>query len=546
MRVFFILLNLLICFTTAAQKMQTIVPSSPVVVGTAFQVQYVVLDPADLTGFTPPLFEDFEIVSGPNHYRGNAVLNGRVQPIENITYTLVPRRTGKMVLKGLRAGFKSGIEMNSDDAMIEVVPQPPQSFSAKSSYTDAVLYGPPSGKKIDQVINENLFIRAEVSKKTCYVGEAITASFKLYSRLQSSSELVRVPSLYGFSVIDVLDIREAHQAVETIDGKVFNTSILRQVQLYPEQAGTLVIDEMVLKNEIEFDDSLENDKKTVVRKELRSKPIKIEVKAIPFTRPALYTGAVGSFKISSSLDAYEKEVNQPALFSVSITGSGNFIQMSEPIIKWPAGVESFDPVIKDELNTSKVPAEGIRTYVYQVSADSAGMYRIPPVSFTYFNPGKDSFKTIHTAALDLRIVPAVERKKEKPSVSASAGQGYWPWLVAVLGVGFLAAWLLSRKRKPAPIIEVPEKPVSLTEKCRALDLENMDDREACVQVNKLLSELQRAYPSMSAEQKLELEAIRNDCQLLAYSNVEVSGKKQELKEKTVRLSSGLEGGNYIS
>lgn len=526
-----------------SQRLQTIVPGRPVVIGTAFQVQYVVLDPADLSGFTPPVFENFEIVSGPHHYRGNAVLNGRVQPIENITYTLVPGRTGKLLVKGLKAAFKSGLESYSEDAFIDVVAQPAQSFSARSSFTDAVLYGPSTRVNLDQVINENLFIRAVVDKKTCYVGEAITASFKLYSRLQSASELVRVPSLYGFSVIDVLDIREAHQAVETIDGKVFNTSILRQVQLYPEQAGKLVIDEMVLKNEIEFDDSLENDKKTIVHKELRSKPIEILVKALPAKRPDSFFGAVGSFSISSGLDASKKEVNQPARFSVRITGSGNFIQMPEPVINWPAGIESFDPVITDELNTSKVPAEGVRTYLYQVSADSAGRYQVPAVSFSYFDPGKDSFKTIHTAALDLEIIPAAERKKLKVSIPGNNQPILWPWIVGALVVSVIVYLVVRRKKKPEPVIEVVEKPLSVSEKCRALNLQAMDDKEACIQVNKLLSELPKANPVITAEQKQELDAIRYECQLLAYSNVEVSGKKEELKEWITRLSSQIEAGN---
>lgn len=535
-----IILFLLASITALAQRVQTIVPDRPVVIGTAFQVQYVVLDPADLSGFTPPVFENFKMVSGPNHYRGNAVWDGRVQAIENITFTLVPARTGKLVVKGLKAAFRSGLEMHSKDAVITVVAKPAQSFSARSSFTDAVLYGPSTGVNLDRVINENLFIRAEVSKKTCYVGEAITASFKLYSRLQSASELVRVPSLYGFSVIDVLDIREAHQAVETIDGKVFNTSILRQVQLYPEQAGKLVIDEMVLKNEIEFDDSLENDKKTIVHKELRSKPIEILVKAMPAKRPDSFSGAVGSFSISSGLDDSRKEVNQPARFSVRITGSGNFIQMPEPVINWPAGIESFEPVISDELNTSKIPAQGVRTYLYQVSADSAGKYQVPAVSFSYFDPGKDSFKTIHTAALDLEIVPAVKRKKGDRVVPASPGNSYLPWLLAALSATIIAIWLFKRKKKPLPIVEVLEKPIPLSEKCKSLDLDKLDDREACVQVNKLLAELQRTYPSMTAKQKNLLEAIRSDCQLLAYSNVEAAGKKLELKERTVKLAMDIE------
>ncbi len=545
MRLSGIILFLLASITAMAQRVQTIVPDRPVVIGTAFQVQYVVLEPADLSNFTPPVFENFEIVSGPNHYRGSAVLNGRVQAIENITYTLVPGRTGKLVVKGLKAAFRSGLEMHSKDAVITVVAQPAQSFSARSSFTDAVFYGPSTNVNLDRVINENLFIRAEVSKKTCYVGEAITASFKLYSRLQSASELVRVPSLYGFSVIDVLDIREAHQAVETIDGKVFNTSILRQVQLYPEQAGKLVIDEMVLKNEIEFDDSLENDKKTIVHKELRSKPIEILVKALPAKRPGSFSGAVGSFSISSGLDASKKEVNQPARFSVRITGSGNFIQMPEPVINWPAGIESFEPLISDELNTSKIPAQGVRTYTYQVSADSAGKYQVPAVSFSYFDPGKDSFKTIHTAALELEIVPAAEKKKHKISLPGTSKGLFWPWIVGALGVIVLAYLVSKRKKKSKPVIEVVEKPVTTSEKCKSLDLDKLDDREACVQVNKLLAELQRAYPSMTATQKNQLEAIRSDCQLLAYSNVEVAGKKEELKAKTLKLATDIEAGFSI-
>jgi hypothetical protein len=73
----------------------------------------------------------------------------------------------------------------------------------------------------------------------------------------------------------------------------------------------------------------------------------------------------------------------------------------------------------------------------------------------------------------------------------------------------------------------------------------LDDREACVQVNKLLAELQRAYPSMTATQKNQLEAIRSDCQLLAYSNVEVAGKKEELKAKTLKLATDIEAGFSI-
>src|SRR4051812_3563388 len=78
-----------------AQKVQTIVPSQPVVVGNAFQIQYIISDPSALTSISTPAFDSLHIVSGPNHYKETAMMEGRSVPIENITYTLVPSRIGK-------------------------------------------------------------------------------------------------------------------------------------------------------------------------------------------------------------------------------------------------------------------------------------------------------------------------------------------------------------------------------------------------------------------------------------------------------------------
>ena len=72
----------------AAQKIQTVVPSQPIVIGTAFQVQYIIIEPSGFAGAETPEFENFLLVSGPNHYKGKAIIEGRMQVIENITYSI--------------------------------------------------------------------------------------------------------------------------------------------------------------------------------------------------------------------------------------------------------------------------------------------------------------------------------------------------------------------------------------------------------------------------------------------------------------------------
>src|SRR5438309_10560868 len=82
------------CISTIAQKVQTIVPVKPVVTGAAFQVQFVITGAADIRLLQDPVFDHFRLVSGPNYYRGNIVLSGTLQHVENITYTLVPLEAG--------------------------------------------------------------------------------------------------------------------------------------------------------------------------------------------------------------------------------------------------------------------------------------------------------------------------------------------------------------------------------------------------------------------------------------------------------------------
>src|SRR5947209_19909470 len=83
-----------------AQKVQTIVPTQSVVSGAAFQVQFVVTGANEIHVIADPSFEGLRRVSGPNYYSGNVVMDGKPQHVENITYTLVPERAGKFVVKG--------------------------------------------------------------------------------------------------------------------------------------------------------------------------------------------------------------------------------------------------------------------------------------------------------------------------------------------------------------------------------------------------------------------------------------------------------------
>jgi hypothetical protein len=531
-------LLLLICCTCAAQKVQTIVPDQPVVVGTAFQVQYVITDPGDYISSTAPVFEGCRLVSGPNLYKGNAVVDGRLQPIQNIAFTLVPVNLGELKIGSIKVSFKNAPEANSDDAVITVVPQPKASFLSRSSYTDVNLYAPASKTDRDKLIEDNLFIKTIVDKRVCYEGEPITATFKLYSRLQSSSEAEKSPAFYGFSVLDVLNINEAHTAVETVKGKVFNTSVLRQVQLYPVQAGQLTIDPMYVQNEIEFDDTL-NHRRTTVEKEIVTQPVAITVKPLPAKKPDDYSGAVGSFALEAHLEKTDLPINHEGRLVVTIKGKGNFIQAGPPVIQWPNGTEAFDPVLIDKLNKNAVPIEGTRRYEFGFAANAVGTYLLPPVSFSFFDLSTRAFKTITTDTLLLQVREA--KKLTAPKVEPLVKRWPYVWILLTALTGSLALflWLRNKRNKPQPPApETSQKP-NYTQQLAALNLNELTEEQFCLEIQKILSAFStQGPPLLSAQQKAELRSILKDCELCIYSHFPTTGKEDLIKRALKVLQSG--------
>ena len=334
---------------------------------------------------------------------------------------------------------------------------------------------------------------------------------------------------------------ESYQAAETVNGKIFNTSVLRKLQLYPEQAGDLVIDPMHLHNSIEFEDSI-NREKTVIEKELHSEPVAIRVKALPAKRPDNHTGAVGKFSIQARLDGKTIAAGQQGKLVISISGRGNFIQFGPPVVNWPGGWDVFEPVITDKIQRAASPAEGKREYSFGFTADSAGVYRIPSIAFSYFDTDSGKFRIIHTDTISITINEAVARQAAgKENTDKGSVKDRWIWLSALTAaVAVLLLIFLWRKRR-VPAAGSPElKKESWSQVIAALDIASLSDKQACLEIHKQLAALAKEYPGMKAEENGELSAIGRECQLMVYSSIEAPGKKEELKERTLQLARKLE------
>ena len=82
--------------------------------------------------------------------------------------------------------------------------------------------------------------------------------------------------------------------------------------------------------------------------------------------------------------------------------------------------------------------------------------------------------------------------------------------------------------------------ISMLSKLESLDIENITGRQVCIEITKILNELLKSHTDISPAQLNELHSIKNDCQLMAYSNIEAEVKKQALKARTGKLVREME------
>jgi hypothetical protein len=418
--------------TRAQVSFKTIVPQAPVTEGESFSVQYILEESEKYEGFTPPVFHGFRLVSGPNIYYGS-VNNTNGLRMKNIVFTLVATRPGKFIIPGAMAKV-NGRFIKSNNAELLVISKA-LSFD-KNPGTDLIASGYflEPGEDPYEKMRKSLFMKVMVDRKTCYVGQPVLATFKLYSRLESKSDIVKNPGFYGFTVQDIINLNDNISSAETINGKPFDVHTVRVVQLYPLQPGIFTIDPMEVINKVEFSKSAVNKKteqeitegiyenndpagttaNTVTyENSVSTEKINIRVKPYPDkNKTAAFNGATGNFSIYTGIEKDNLAKNEQGAFVITLRGKGNFTQLSAPAIQWPAGVESFEPVIKDSLDKTQTPLKGARTFRYSFIAGKAGNYVIPAISFSFFDPDSNRYKTISTQPAEIKI--SNTEKKEVP------------------------------------------------------------------------------------------------------------------------------------
>ena len=440
-----VLFSAMTSFSYGQAKFSAVCPEKKIGKNDYLQIQFKVENASNVESIDPPAFKNFSVVNGPNQESGMSDINGNVSRYVSISYFLKPQSVGNFTI-GPAIAKADGKQLQSEPINVQVTnasnpnssqrnnggtslsPFPNLSFDFPTEPTvqrfdDYILK---KGDNINEKVQKNLFIKLDVSKTSCFVGEPIIASYKLYTRLRSESTITDAPSFNGFSVSDLQLNDNNSSTVEKYNGRDYNVYTLRKVQLYPLQPGTVTLDPVVADNKVTFlkaeyagsqkgemfFDMMQNfadattPEDAIVQQHvtLKSKPVEILVKPLPEeNKPADFKGAVGNFTISSSVQKNNITTDDAGNLKVIISGTGNIQLINAPKINWPDGIDGYDAKVNDDIDKFSIPMKGSKTFVFPFTVSKAASYTIPPVSFSFFDPASQTYKTLQTQPLVVSV-----------------------------------------------------------------------------------------------------------------------------------------------
>ena len=389
-----------------------------VAVGEAFRVEFALNAKPDEDSFHAPQFEGFDVLAGPAVSTGSSIqiINGTMSKSMNCTYTyvLLPKSAGNYTI-GVAEVVVDGETVRSNPQPIEVVDEgavqsPQGSTTQRNEQRESNRSAAQS-----RVAEDDVLLRAVVSKQSVYKNEPLHVTYKLYTRVPFVAySFEATPTFNGFWAQDLVNKNaNAQSSRETLNGKVYESYVLGDWLLYPQQAGELRIDPMgmtivaqVVVQSRNFDPFFGSGHEVYnVPRKVQSQPVTIRVKPLPEGAPQSFTGAVGQFTMACTPPAEHLSANSAATYTVRLSGTGNLTFVQAPKLSLPSSFEQYNVKTTEAINASATGITGYRQFEYPFIARAEGQFEVPAVEFSYFDPQRMEYRTLASAPLHLEVAP---------------------------------------------------------------------------------------------------------------------------------------------
>jgi len=396
---------------------QTLTGSAPshVSVGEQFRLTYTV-NTQNATDFRAgDIPGELEVLIGPNRSMQSSyqMINGHTSSSSSITYTYIVCATKNGSFTIPPAHVVVGGKTIASNALNIKVSGSPQAGGGSSGASRQHRQDE-QGEIRDagsQISGSDLFIKVSANKKRVYEQEPILLTYKVYTLVGLTSLRGDMPDLKSFYTQEVNLPSQKSFSIETFNGRPYRTTTWSQYVMFPQMTGKLQIPSITFegivvqqnRNIDPFEAFFNGGSGYIeVKKKIIAPGIDIEVVPLP-ERPAGFSGGVGHFTVSASLNKTETKANDPVSVRITVSGTGNLKLVKQPQIELPKDFDKYEPKVTDKTKLTTAGIEGSMIYDILIVPRHQGHYEIPPVSLTYFDTSSKSYKTVISEPLMLDV-----------------------------------------------------------------------------------------------------------------------------------------------
>ena len=391
---------------------QTLTGRAPaqVAVGEQFRLSYTV-NTDDAKGFRAGDIPDaFDVLMGPSTSQQSSfqMVNGHTSSSSSITYTYIlsAKKNGSFTIPPahVTAGGKA-ITSNELHIKVSGQAQPGGQSSRQQSSTGEIRS---AGSSIS---GSDLFIKVTASKQHVREQEPILLTYKVYTLVGLTQLNGKMADLKSFYSREVPLPQEKQFHIENVNGKPYRTVTWQQYVMFPQVTGKLEVPSITYegivvqqnRNVDPFEAFFNGGSGYIeVKKEIKAPGITIQVDPLP-QRPAGFSGGVGKYSISASLDKTEVKANDPVKMHVVVSGVGNMKLLKQPEVKFPKDFDHYDAKVTDKTQLTTKGLEGSIVYDFLAVPRHQGDYEIPAIEYTYFDTEANSYKTVKTESFTLHV-----------------------------------------------------------------------------------------------------------------------------------------------
>jgi hypothetical protein len=392
---------------------------------------------SDASAISPPMVAGLEFIAVAQSQRIESI-NGVSSASTSVTYQVIPQEPGVFTIPGSGSG--------SSPVVLTVSPSNGQGGAAASGGS-APLAAPsahpstlPSGST-RVTANGAAFVRLRLSQHELYVGETIPVDIQVGMRDGFVASLNGLPTLNGDAFTLNKLSSQPQRAEETIDGQPYTVltwhSALAAVK--PGELALTVETPLTVRmrtaarpdagflgdaglDDLFSDPMFQNFFGASTEKDITvaSAPTAFAVLALPaHDRPADFSGAVGSFSISSDISDDKVAAGDPVTLRLRVSGTGNFDRVTTPMLHDIEHWKTYAPTVKFKAEDD-IGHRGEKTFEQPVIATGPGTQSLPALTFSWFDPNSRRYVVARTSPLNVAITAAAPASQVASTASLAA------------------------------------------------------------------------------------------------------------------------------